>query len=165
MKADLGLISEAKRVAEDIRVRAGAQGIDYLILSQGVSRFWKRSHRWLSASLGGPPNGKFVPTTESHDQHYVVQVVSRFILAYQLALYPGTASSVVKKGIMSIMSPGRTMQNTDYDDLELLDAKKRGKHSLVAVFSRNSNVVDAFTEVRRRTIEMCGNWSYTWCFL
>ena len=36
IKADLSLISEAKRVAEDIRVRSGAQGIDYLILSQGV---------------------------------------------------------------------------------------------------------------------------------
>jgi hypothetical protein len=78
----------------------------------------------------------------------MVQVFSRFILAYLLALFPDAASSVVKRGIMSIMSPGRTMQKTNYDDLELLNARKRGKHSLVAVFSRDSNVVDAFTEVR-----------------
>ena len=102
----------------------------------------------LSASLGGPPNGKYVPATESHDQHYMVQVLSRFILAYQLALSPDPASSVVTKGIMSIMSPGRTMQHTDFDDLELLQARKQGKYSLVTVLSRDSNVVDAFTEVR-----------------
>jgi hypothetical protein len=38
MKADLSLISEAKRVAEDVRARSGTQGIDYLVLSQGASK-------------------------------------------------------------------------------------------------------------------------------
>ena len=38
IKADLSLISEAKRVAEAIRARAGPQGIDYLIMTQGMSR-------------------------------------------------------------------------------------------------------------------------------
>ncbi|KAF8531521.1 hypothetical protein JB92DRAFT_2825054 [Gautieria morchelliformis] len=33
-----------------------------------------------------------------------------------------------------------------YDDLELLKAKERGKHSRHAVLSRDSNVVDIFTE-------------------
>ena len=35
IKADLSLISEAKRVAEAIRTRAGPQGVDYLIMTQG----------------------------------------------------------------------------------------------------------------------------------
>ena len=35
IKADLSLISEAKRVAEAIRARAGPQGVDYLIMTQG----------------------------------------------------------------------------------------------------------------------------------
>lgn len=43
---------------------------------------------------------------------------------------------MAKKGINAIMSPGRTVQNTAYDDLELLKAKERGKYSFVAVFSR-----------------------------
>jgi hypothetical protein len=36
LRADLSLISEAKRIAETIRVRAGSQGIDYLVMTQGA---------------------------------------------------------------------------------------------------------------------------------
>jgi hypothetical protein len=43
------------------------------------------------------------------------------------------------------MAPGGAV--TDYDDLELLKAKERGKHGRRAVLSRDSNVVDIFTEV------------------
>ncbi|KAF8529718.1 hypothetical protein BU17DRAFT_73046 [Hysterangium stoloniferum] len=127
IKADLSLVSEAKRVAEIVSDRAGPRGIDYLILSQG-----------------GQPNGTFLPTAEGHDQHYAVQVLSRFIFAYRLA---GSPDSTVKRGVMSIMSPGFTLQPTDYDDLELLKAKAEGRYGMNAMYSRDSNIIDIVTQI------------------
>jgi hypothetical protein len=100
---------------------------------------------YSDCQTGGPPNGTFTPTSESHDQHYAVQVLSRFILAHELAADP--AKSTVKKAVMSIMAPGKTWGAVDYDDLGMLKAKD-GKYGIIAGAGRDGCVVDAFTEVR-----------------
>lgn len=126
-KADLSLVSEAKRVAGAIRTRAGSQGVDYLVMCQG-----------------GPPNGTFVLTPEKFDQHYGVQILSRFVLAHELAADP--ASSTIKKGVMSIMAPGKNYATVDPNDLDMSKANERGTYGIWTALSRDSAVVDAFTE-------------------
>ncbi|KAF8530105.1 hypothetical protein BU17DRAFT_78674 [Hysterangium stoloniferum] len=125
-KADLSLTSEAKRIVEEVAAQAGTSGIDYMVMCQG-----------------GPSNGKFVVTQERHEEHYAVQVLSRFIMAYKLSM--GTTPTV-KKGIMSIMAPGMAEKNSDYEDLDLQKAKDSNKYGILSVLSRDSLVVDTFTE-------------------
>ncbi|KAF8583669.1 NAD(P)-binding protein [Ramaria rubella] len=126
IKADLSLVTEAKRVAADVRDRAGLRGVDYLVMCQG-----------------GPPNGVFKVTSEEHEQHYAVQVLSRFILAYQLGI---EATPVVKKGVITIMSPGKAFKTVDYDDLGLVKAHEQGKYGILSSVSRDIVVIDIFTE-------------------
>jgi len=125
IKADLSLVAEAKRVAESIRTRGNS--VDYLVMTQG-----------------GPPNGKFVPTSETYDQHFGVQVLSRFVLAHELASNP--ASSTIQKGVISIMAPGKPMTAVDIDDIDMSKANERGTYSIWRAMSRDSVIVDAFTK-------------------
>lgn len=55
LKANLSLVAEAKRVAQDIRARAGIRGVNYLVMCQGayVSKYLLDAasngmtrHRW-----------------------------------------------------------------------------------------------------------------------
>jgi len=124
-RADLSHTSEAKRIAEEVTAQAGSRGIDYMVMCQG-----------------GPPNGTFTVTEEGYEEHYVLQVLSRFIMAYKLSM--GTPSTV-KKGIMSIMTPG-TAKNPDYEDLHLKKANDSNNYSILGAVSRDSLVVDMFTE-------------------
>lgn len=57
LKANLSLVAEAKRVAQDIRERAGIRGVNYLIMCQGayVSKYLPDTtsnsmtrHRWTT---------------------------------------------------------------------------------------------------------------------
>ncbi|KAF8583670.1 NAD(P)-binding protein [Ramaria rubella] len=126
IKADLSLIAEAKRVAEDIRANAGPQGVDYLVMCHG-----------------GPPNGTFKLTSEGHEEHYAVQVLSRFILAYKLAV---EATPVVTKGVLSVMGPGKVLKTVDYDDLEQVKAHEEGNDGIFSALSRDTVSVDILTE-------------------
>jgi hypothetical protein len=44
IKADLTLLAEAKRVAHDVRTRAGPRGIDYLVMCQGALPHLRSGH-------------------------------------------------------------------------------------------------------------------------
>ncbi|KAF8501940.1 NAD(P)-binding protein [Gautieria morchelliformis] len=132
IKADLSLLAEATRVAQDIRTRSGPRGIDYLVMCQG-----------------GPPNGTYVLTSEGIEQHFAVQVLSRFVLGYKLAV---DSDPVVKRGVMSVMGPGVTFSTVDYDDIDMEKANKKGAPGILSSVSRDSVVIDMFTEeFARRT--------------
>lgn len=95
-------------------------------------------------AAGGLPNGKYVPTSEGVEQHYGVQVLSRFLLAYKLAV---ESDPIVKKGVLSVMAPGKQRPAVDYEDIDLAKANKKGSYGLLRASSRDSVVVDTFTEV------------------
>jgi NAD(P)-dependent dehydrogenase (short-subunit alcohol dehydrogenase family) len=59
IRADLTLISEAKRVAETIRVRAGSQGIEYLVMTQGACSKYPRVRNILRLSNRRPTQRNF----------------------------------------------------------------------------------------------------------
>lgn len=72
-------------------------------------------------------------------------MLSRFILAHELASDP--TSSTVKKSVMSIMAPGKDWAAVDENDIEMVKAREHGKYGMFATTSRDSSVVDVFTEV------------------
>ena len=98
----------------------------------------------MGRGAGGPPNGTYVLTSEGNEQHYAVQVLSRFVLAYKLAV---ESAPVVTKGVMSIMAPGYRQPVVDYDDLDLRISNQKGAYGILRCLSRDSVVVDTFTEV------------------
>ncbi|BGP55832.1 hypothetical protein JCM8202_002638 [Rhodotorula sphaerocarpa] len=105
IKADLSSVSEVRRVAEELKRKAGSNGIDYLVTSQG-----------------GPPNGKYNPTssTPSHDAHFAVQTLSRFGLAYLLA-----SSGTLRDTWVSVCAPaGEKGPEPDVDNIELEGAHR-----------------------------------------
>ncbi|KAF8463733.1 hypothetical protein JB92DRAFT_3103000 [Gautieria morchelliformis] len=75
INADFSLFAEAKHVAHDIRTRAGP---------------------------AGSTNSTYIRTSEGIEQHFDVQVLSRFVLGYVLTV---DAYPVVKKGVMTVMKP------------------------------------------------------------
>ena len=81
---------------------------------------------------------------EGYEEHYAVQVLSRFIFAYKLSV--GTPPTVTK-GVMSIMAPGMA-KNPDYEDLDLVKARDSSKYGILTAVYRDSLVVDMFTEAR-----------------
>ncbi|KII89056.1 hypothetical protein PLICRDRAFT_139249 [Plicaturopsis crispa FD-325 SS-3] len=124
LKADLSLVSGVKDVVKQLRARTGTRGIDYIVQTQG-----------------GPPNGKFVLTSEGHESHFAVQCLSRFGIAYLLA-----KSGTLKESAVTICAPGGTSAAApDVDDLELKKAKAEGRYGIMASGARDSSVMDAIT--------------------
>lgn len=125
-------VEEVKRVAGEISQRAGNQGVDYLIETQG-----------------GPPNGKFKDPSSpaSPEGGFAVQCGSRFGLAYHL-----TAAGTIKRGICMIASPGNGGNRTlDPDDLDLRKAEQRGEYKqgvmgIVAMGQQHASVLDAVAQ-------------------
>lgn len=100
---------------------------------------------------GGPPRGVQVLTTENHDQHFVVQCLSRFGLAYLLA-----SSNTLKESIVNVCAPTGSGKSSppDLEDLELIEARKRGEvgglmsgFGVISYGVRDGAVVDGFTAV------------------
>ncbi|GAA5996711.1 putative short-chain dehydrogenase/reductase [Rhodotorula paludigena] len=111
IKADLSSVNEVKRVAEEIKAKAGSNGIDYLVTTQG-----------------GPPAGKYELTasTPAHDAHFAVQTLSRFGLAYLLA-----QSGTLKDTWLSVCAPGGAQgPPADADDIELEKPEHRNRWML-----------------------------------
>lgn len=93
---------------------------------------------------GGPPYGKFALTTEGHEQHFAVQSLSRFGLAYLLA-----TSGTLKESVVHVCAPGGPGGTApDLDDLELIHAHEAGKSGWLASMHNDSNVMDAVNAVR-----------------
>jgi hypothetical protein len=97
----------------------------------------------VTSCSGGPPNGTYVLTSEGIEQHFAVQVLSRFVLGYALAV---DANSVVKKGVMTVMKPAFKWSAFDRDDIDLKKAKDKGSYGMLACGSRDSLVMDTFIE-------------------
>lgn len=94
--------------------------------------------------VGGPPNGSYILTPEGVEQHYAVQVLSRFILAHTLALDP---DPVVKKSVLSVAAPGYRYPAVDFGDLDLHEANEKGRYGIRVCVARDSVFLDTFTEV------------------
>ncbi|GAA5828926.1 hypothetical protein JCM11251_005921 [Rhodosporidiobolus azoricus] len=110
IQADLSSVKEVKRVAEELKVKAGAAGIDFLVQTQG-----------------GPPNGSYdlTSTTPAHESHFAVQTLSRFALAYFLA-----SSSTLNRNAawVNVLAPGgKDGPAPKIDDLELAAEEERKK--------------------------------------
>lgn len=115
------LVSNVKRVAEQLKQKTGSAGVDYLITTQG-----------------GPPNGKYSLTDEGHETHFAVQLLSRFGLAYLLA-----DSGTLKDTWLTVCAPaGAKSSPPDVDDLELAQAKESNKYGIIASGTRDSAVTD-----------------------
>jgi len=123
-QADLSRKAGMKRIADEIKDRAGAEGIDYLILSQG-----------------GPSNGDATANPDGFDDHVGVTVLSRFALAYYLSY----ESNVVKKSVVSILGPGHGSKSFDVDDILLEKVKAQKKYGFISSATRNSTISDAVT--------------------
>lgn len=100
---------------------------------------------------GGPNNGRWVLTSERIDQHYGVQVLSRFVLAYKLITEP---DPIVTKSVMSVMGPGFRLSQVDYEDLDLSVANRKGTYGMLTCLTRDSVVIDTFTEVCSSTFSV-----------
>ncbi|GAA5844542.1 hypothetical protein JCM11251_001627 [Rhodosporidiobolus azoricus] len=110
IQADLSSVKEVKRVAEELKAKAGAKGIDFLVTTQG-----------------GPPNGSYdlTTTTPAHESHFAVQTLSRFGLSYLLA----SSSTLNKNGAwVNVCAPsGTNGSEPDVEDIELASEDKRKK--------------------------------------
>ncbi|KAI5481884.1 protein of glucose/ribitol dehydrogenase family [Pseudohyphozyma bogoriensis] len=124
IKADLSLMSSVKETAATLQAKTGAHGIDYLVETQG-----------------GPPNGVFKTTSEGHEFHFAVQLLSRFGLAYLLA-----KNGTLKESFVSVCAPSGTAgKQPDLEDLDLMKMQQAGKWRLsllAASAARDSNVMD-----------------------
>ncbi|GAA5886206.1 hypothetical protein JCM6882_004298 [Rhodosporidiobolus microsporus] len=108
IQADLSSVKEVKRVADELKAKTGAKGIDFLVQTQG-----------------GPPNGSYnlTSTTPAHESHFAVQTLSRFALAYLLA-----SSGTLKQAWVNVLAPsGTSGPEPDVDDIELASEKQRKK--------------------------------------
>lgn len=98
--------------------------------------------------LGGPPNGSFSLTTEDHESHFAIQVLSRFGLAYLLA-----QSGTLKDTWVTICAPGgEKAAPPALDDLELKSEEERAKYlpmRIVATGTRDGAVMDGLVAVSR----------------
>lgn len=131
--ADLSNPKEVKRVAKTIIEKAGDEGIDYLVQTQG-----------------GPPTGKLKPPADSSvpvEGGFAVQCLSRFGLAYLL-----TEASAINKGICMVASPAQGGSSPlDVDDLDFTKAHKAGKFSegylsIPKQGARDSSVLDSVAQ-------------------
>jgi len=129
--ADLSLLTGVKRAVEEIKVKLAGRTIDYIVETQG-----------------GPPNGVFKPTSEGLDQHFGVQVLSRFAVPYLLkkASLLSTPAS-----LMVICAPlgAKSTATLDVDDLGL--SKKavkgeygRGLRDFTTCLEHDSLCIDSF---------------------
>ncbi|CAO1625317.1 unnamed protein product [Parajaminaea phylloscopi] len=132
-QADLSKVEDIKRVADLIASRAGTEGIDYLIETQG-----------------GPPTGKLRPPASpaSPEGGFAVQCLSRFGLAYLL-----TEQKIIKRGVCWVAAPATgSKKPLDVSDLDLTQAKSRGQFTegLLGILpqgQRDSSVLDATSQV------------------
>ncbi|GAA5850635.1 hypothetical protein JCM8547_001938 [Rhodosporidiobolus lusitaniae] len=119
IQADLSSPKEAKRVADELKAKTGAKGIDFLVQAQG-----------------GPPNGslELTKTDPPHDAHFAVQTLSRFSLAFFLA-----SSGTLKQGWINILAPsGTNGPEPDVDDIELMKDSHRSKYLLGRVMAQGA---------------------------
>ncbi|KAM0745883.1 NAD(P)-binding protein [Meredithblackwellia eburnea MCA 4105] len=124
LQADLSLVANAKAVAEKlISLTQPLGGVHYLVQTQG-----------------GPPNGIYSLTTESHEAHFAIQCISRFALSYLLA-----KSGTLKEADVSVSNGGEG-KSPDVGDLELLQAKEENKFGIISSSVRDSNVVTGVTK-------------------
>ncbi|KAI5477667.1 protein of glucose/ribitol dehydrogenase family [Pseudohyphozyma bogoriensis] len=123
VKADLSLIAEIKRVAVALQDLAGPQGINYLVQSQGTT-----------------PNGTLKLTAESHDAHFITNVLSRLGLAYLLA-----KSGTLKDAWLSVGGPrGNRGVAPDAEDLELQGLERsKWQKSMQEEMVRDLDTMDA----------------------
>lgn len=93
---------------------------------------------------GGPPNGRYVATTNGPEFGWSVQVLSRFALSHLL-----TQNELVKKGILLIAAPASGgSKPLDTDDLDFTKAREQGRFkdgylSIVKQGMRDSSQLDA----------------------
>jgi hypothetical protein len=97
-------------------------------------------------STGGPPNGSFSLTSEDHETHFAIQVLSRFGLAYLLA-----QSGTLKDTWVTICAPGgEKAAPPNLEDLELKSEEERQKYlpmRIVASGTRDGAVMDGLVAV------------------
>ncbi|CAO1635098.1 unnamed protein product [Sympodiomycopsis kandeliae] len=130
--ADLSKVEDVHRVALEIASKAGPDGVDYLVETQG-----------------GPPTGYFKPraSPSSPEGGFSVQCASRFGLAYLL-----TEQKIIKRGICFVASPGNGGSSPiDTDDLDFTKAEAKGTFSqgltsILKIGQRHASVLDAVTE-------------------
>lgn len=163
LKADLSDVNEIKRVAEEVKKRAGSEGIDWLFETQGESMFYFPPSWWKNSvsptnspsnfcnDAGGPPTGNSPDTPKGIDSHFAVQCLSRFGLANSLL-----ESGTIKRALCIVAAPGGGSSTPlPLDDLELKEARKTwsmfGPLKVPKTGMRDSSVVDAFMQVREGT--------------
>lgn len=130
--ADLSNVEDTKRVAQEIASKAGKNGVDYLIETQG-----------------GPPTGRFKPPSSpsSPEGGFAVQCASRFGLAHIL-----TSRGIIKRGICMVASPGNgSSLPIDPTDLDLRRAEQVGQfhqgiHGILAMGQRHASVLDSVSQ-------------------
>ncbi|GAA6001394.1 hypothetical protein JCM10207_006645 [Rhodosporidiobolus poonsookiae] len=119
IKADLSSVKEVKRVADELKAKTGAKGIDFLVQTQG-----------------GPPNGSYNMTSSSpsHESHFAVQTLSRFALANFLA-----SSGTLKQAWVNVLAPsGPKGSEPDLDDIELAKEEERKKGLVGRIMAQGS---------------------------
>ncbi|ORY89376.1 hypothetical protein BCR35DRAFT_300532 [Leucosporidium creatinivorum] len=123
IKADLSLVSSVKTLADQLKQKTGGE-LHYLITTQG-----------------GPPNGTFSLTSEDHESHFAIQVLSRFGLAYLLA-----QSGTLKDTWVTICAPGgEKSAPPDLEDLELKNEEERQRYlpmRIIKAGTRDGAVMD-----------------------
>lgn len=134
LKADLSTLETIKQTASQIQKKVGADGLDYLLMTQG-----------------GPPNGLYEENSEGHEKSLVVHCFSRFGLSYLLAEGKTLNDNST---VVSILSPGLNYSELDLEDLSLkkLHATRPWRPKmLINQGKRDSTLTDAFTlEFNRR---------------
>ncbi|SCV72233.1 BQ2448_4927 [Microbotryum intermedium] len=109
IQADLSLVSNVKKVVDELKTKVGDKGIHYLITTQVALP--------LDNTQGGPPNGSYSLTSEDHEKRFAIQHISRFGLAYLLA----EAKKLKEAWITACAPSGTNSAAPDLDDLELKD--------------------------------------------
>ncbi|SNX85589.1 uncharacterized protein MEPE_04298 [Melanopsichium pennsylvanicum] len=144
-KADLGTTFGVSKVASEIANKAGKQGIDYLIQTQG-----------------GPPHGAIETNSQGIESQFAVQVLSRFGLAKQLV-----ESGIIKRSVLMVAAPGQGgSKPIDVDDLDFTQSKASAKWwsgpiGLMAKGAQASSILDS---VCQTLAEQNPNLTVSHCF-
>lgn len=121
----LSLVSGVKSALSSIETKSNGS-VDYLVQTQG-----------------GPPNGAWNLTSEGIHSGFAVQILSRFLIGYELS-----KRGILKQSQVIVGAPGGSQTQFDVDDVELASQKDRyWIPLLVEMGKRDGLITDTYTKV------------------
>jgi len=124
IKADLSLTTGIKDACKQVLQKAGSNGINYLVQTQGMT-----------------PNGRWEETSEGIESRFAIQCLSKFGLAASLL-----ENGFIKDSVLFVAAPGTSTKDFDGTDPGMKKAKANNKYGFFSSAARDSVVIDSMTE-------------------